>query len=99
MSICQFARSLANGRSEGSPRPSPLFSSRGSHELRLPPPARPNQGEPMPENSSGRINDARNRIDQLDEQIIALLADRMVVCASIAGIKREEGIPMMQPNR
>jgi chorismate mutase/catechol 2,3-dioxygenase-like lactoylglutathione lyase family enzyme len=50
-------------------------------------------------NTSSRLADARARIDELDEQIIAILAERMSVCASIAETKSDEGIPMMQPNR
>jgi len=41
----------------------------------------------------------RERLDELDEQIIELLGRRFHVCREIADHKRENGIPMMQPGR
>lgn len=41
----------------------------------------------------------RERIESLDEQIAALIADRLEVCSEVARVKRSEGIPMMQPDR
>lgn len=41
----------------------------------------------------------RERLDEIDERLIALLAERFDVCREIAGHKRENGIPMMQQGR
>jgi chorismate mutase len=41
----------------------------------------------------------RERLDEIDEQLIALLGERFKVCRDIAEHKRENDIPMMQPGR
>jgi chorismate mutase len=41
----------------------------------------------------------RERLDEIDEQVIALLGERFKVCREIAEHKRENDIPMMQPGR
>jgi 4-amino-4-deoxychorismate mutase len=41
----------------------------------------------------------RARLDKLDDQIARLLGERFGVCREIAEHKRENGIPMMQPER
>jgi 4-amino-4-deoxychorismate mutase len=41
----------------------------------------------------------RRRLDVLDDQIASLLGDRFAVCREIALYKREQKIPMMQPER
>jgi 4-amino-4-deoxychorismate mutase len=41
----------------------------------------------------------RERLDQLDTTLIALIAERMRLCAEIARLKREGNIAMMQPHR
>jgi 4-amino-4-deoxychorismate mutase len=41
----------------------------------------------------------RKRLDEIDDEIIALLGERFKVCRDIAEHKRENDIPMMQPNR
>ena len=41
----------------------------------------------------------RRRLDLLDDQIVSLLGDRFAVCRKIALYKREQAIPMMQPER
>ncbi len=41
----------------------------------------------------------RERIDRVDEQLLDALAERIAICRDVAGWKREQGIPMMQPDR
>ena len=41
----------------------------------------------------------RERLDEIDEQIVRLLGERFEVCRSVAEHKRVHGIPMMQPDR
>lgn len=41
----------------------------------------------------------RRRLDVLDEEIVRLLGERFQVCREIAGYKRDNEIPMMQPDR
>jgi 4-amino-4-deoxychorismate mutase len=41
----------------------------------------------------------RQRLDELDEQIVELLGERFSTCREIAIYKRDNEIPMMQPER
>ena len=41
----------------------------------------------------------RERIDRVDEQLLSALAERTAICREVAEHKREQGIPMMQPDR
>ncbi len=41
----------------------------------------------------------RQRLDELDEQIVGLLGERFATCREIALYKRDNDIPMMQPER
>lgn len=41
----------------------------------------------------------RQEIDTLDEQLIDALSRRLALCSRVAELKREHGIPMMQPHR
>lgn len=41
----------------------------------------------------------RARIDELDSELIRILGERVKICISIARIKSEANIPMMQPGR
>ncbi len=41
----------------------------------------------------------RERIDRVDEQLVSALAERVAICREVAEHKREQGIPMMQPER
>ena len=41
----------------------------------------------------------RARIDELDSELIRIIGERVKVCMSIARIKSEADIPMMQPGR
>jgi chorismate mutase-like protein len=45
------------------------------------------------------IPDWRNRIDQLDEQIVRLLSERAAAAAAIGEIKRRNSAPIYEPNR
>jgi len=41
----------------------------------------------------------RERIDRVDERLLDALAERVAICREVAEHKREQGIPMMQPER
>lgn len=41
----------------------------------------------------------RSEIDEIDEQLRALLLQRARACAQVAEVKRDDGIPMMAPDR
>jgi 4-amino-4-deoxychorismate mutase len=41
----------------------------------------------------------RDRLDELDEQIVALLGERFEICREVAFYKREHDVAMMQPGR
>ena len=41
----------------------------------------------------------REKLDGVDDRLIACLADRLDVCVEIAHVKKTTGIPMMQPGR
>src|SRR5215217_3273966 len=41
----------------------------------------------------------RERIDRVDEQLLSALAERTAICREVAEHKREQDIPMMQPDR
>lgn len=45
------------------------------------------------------LSELRCRIDQLDEQLLDLLARRMKVSAEIGSYKKEHGMPVLQPGR
>ena len=45
------------------------------------------------------LNDLRQDIDALDAQLAALYRRRMDVAARIAAVKREQGLPVLQPER
>jgi chorismate mutase len=45
------------------------------------------------------IPDWRNRIDQLDEQIVHLLSERAAAAVAIGEIKRTNSAPIYEPNR
>lgn len=45
------------------------------------------------------LEEFRAQLDQLDAQIVDLLASRFDVCRNVARYKKEWGIPMMQPAR
>jgi methylmalonyl-CoA epimerase len=41
----------------------------------------------------------RERIDRVDERLLSALAERTAICREVAEHKREQAIPMMQPDR
>jgi chorismate mutase len=41
----------------------------------------------------------RAEINEVDEQILALLSRRLQICVAIARVKHDHGIPMMQEDR
>ena len=41
----------------------------------------------------------RSRLDEVDDQIAALLGERLQICREVAVYKSEHEIPMMQPER
>lgn len=41
----------------------------------------------------------RRRLDEVDDQIAALLGERLQICREVAVYKSEHEIPMMQPER
>jgi chorismate mutase/catechol 2,3-dioxygenase-like lactoylglutathione lyase family enzyme len=45
------------------------------------------------------LDGLRSEIDEIDEQVLALLRRRLRVCETIAAAKRDNGIPMMQEDR
>ncbi len=45
------------------------------------------------------LDAARQAIDALDEQIMALVGRRLEICRGVAAYKAEHGLPMMQPAR
>lgn len=52
------------------------------------------------ENSpSESLSDMRRRVDELDMELVNLLARRMEVCREIGRYKRAEGMPVLQENR
>jgi 4-amino-4-deoxychorismate mutase len=61
----------------------------------------------MPSTASGSpavdqshpLDGFRAEINQVDEQLLALLRRRLEICVAIAGVKRDHGIPMMQEDR
>ncbi|GGX57514.1 chorismate mutase [Saccharospirillum salsuginis] len=45
------------------------------------------------------LDDVRKSIDEIDSNLIQLLAKRYSICREVAHYKKTNGIPMMQPNR
>lgn len=45
------------------------------------------------------LGDRRDELDALDAQLLDILRRRIECCVSIAQLKREHDIPMMQPDR
>ena len=45
------------------------------------------------------LQDFRNRIDQIDDELITLFVQRMDVCAQIAAYKKENELPILMPAR
>lgn len=45
------------------------------------------------------LEEFRQRLDPIDEEIARLLGERFEICREVARFKSEHGIPMMQPER
>jgi 4-amino-4-deoxychorismate mutase len=45
------------------------------------------------------LEEFRERLDPIDEEIARLLGERFQICREVARFKSEHGIPMMQPER
>ncbi|HXE46182.1 MAG TPA: chorismate mutase [Conexibacter sp.] len=52
-----------------------------------------------PSTQTSALASLRERIDRVDEQLLNALAERVAICREVADHKREQGIPMMQPER
>lgn len=48
---------------------------------------------------SPQLDEFRRKINAYDEQILSALGARFEVCRNVAVFKRENSVPMMQPNR
>jgi chorismate mutase len=48
---------------------------------------------------SDTLANLRRAIDAIDEQLIVLLADRTALARSVARLKREQGMPIVDPER
>ncbi|MBY4130351.1 chorismate mutase family protein [Rhodococcus fascians] len=46
-----------------------------------------------------KLAELRRELDGIDEVLRAAIRDRIDVCVRVAHVKREHGIPMMQPGR
>ncbi|MBE6051439.1 MAG: chorismate mutase family protein [Clostridium sp.] len=46
-----------------------------------------------------KLDDFREKIDKIDENLIQLLGERFSICLKIAEYKKKQQIPMMQTNR
>ena len=44
-------------------------------------------------------DEIRERIDRVDEEIVRLFSERMALAAEIAGIKKREGLPVLDARR
>jgi chorismate mutase-like protein len=45
------------------------------------------------------LDDLRSRIDQLDDALIAIVAERLAVCRQVAAVKEDSDTPVIQPGR
>jgi chorismate mutase len=45
------------------------------------------------------LEELRERLNRIDEQLITALGERYEVCRAVAKFKKENNIPMMQPAR
>lgn len=46
-----------------------------------------------------KLNDYRNKIDQIDEQMKQLFIERMMIVKKISVLKKEENIPILDQKR
>ena len=45
------------------------------------------------------LNDLRNKIDEVDLQIVKLLDDRMLICKQVGDYKKANNVPITHSNR
>jgi chorismate mutase len=45
------------------------------------------------------LEQLRTQLDRLDQALLDTVRDRIRCCVRIAGVKRRQGVPMMQPQR
>jgi 4-amino-4-deoxychorismate mutase len=45
------------------------------------------------------LSNFRTRIDEIDEQIVGYIKERLEICKAVAKYKSQNDIPMMQPGR
>jgi chorismate mutase-like protein len=57
------------------------------------------ESEPDTAGKSHPLDGFRVEINEVDEQILALLSRRLQICVAIARVKCDHGIPMMQEDR
>jgi chorismate mutase len=55
--------------------------------------------QPLAERGSMEIADWRNRIDELDEQIVRLLSERAAAAVAIGKLKAQRSAPIYEPQR
>ena len=53
----------------------------------------------MAEPTRPTLGDLRQRIDQLDAALIAIVAERLAVCREVAAVKQHSDTPVIQPGR
>ena len=53
----------------------------------------------MTEPAAPNLGDLRQRIDQLDAALIAIVAERLAVCREVAEVKQLSDTPVIQPAR
>jgi chorismate mutase len=49
--------------------------------------------------AAGRLGELRRRIEEIDRSIIALIAERVQLAREVGGVKRELGVPTLDPAR
>lgn len=53
----------------------------------------------MSQFSDSILKPYRERLEVLDRQLAEVVAARLTICREVAEVKRDNGIPMMQPDR
>jgi 4-amino-4-deoxychorismate mutase len=53
----------------------------------------------MSRDGANGLQEFRERLDPIDDEIARLLGERFEICREVARYKSERGIPMMQPER
>jgi chorismate mutase-like protein len=53
----------------------------------------------MTVDTQGLLAPYRDQLNEIDETLVTLVAERLTICAQVAHTKRRHGIAMMQPDR